>query len=306
VRVVRDETTRVLELLDGRADLVINAVSPQLLDTLRASPRLRVEAAPGSGFAYLLFNLRDPAVADPRLRQALSCALNREEIARYKFQGTARPASGMLPRGHWAYRRGSVCDDDLAAAGRLLDAAGLPDPGGGKPRLTLSYKTSTDRFRKSVAQVLAAQARRAGIALELRTLEFGTFARDLKEGNFQLATLKWSAVLEPDLLRWAYDSKFIPTEANHFEGLNRQAYASPAFDALVEAATSELDLGARAQLYRQAQDLLAQDLPVLPLWHEDVVVVRSAALVGFKPSPQGSLAGLARAQKTLVLSAEGR
>jgi peptide/nickel transport system substrate-binding protein len=297
VRTVRDETTRVLELLKGRADLAINAVSPQLLSTLQSSANVRVERVPGSGYAYLLFNLRDPALQDRRLRQAISCALTREEITRYKFEGTATPATGMLPRSHWAYSAGSVCDDDLGNASRLLDALNLPDPGHGRPRLTLSYKSSTDRFRKSVAEVIAAQERRAGVELDLKTLEFGTFSRDVKEGNFQVATLKWSAVIEPDLLRWVYDSHFVPSAANEFEGLNREEYANPAFDELVERATTVLDLDARGALYRQAQSILAEDLPVVPLWHEDVVVVHSAALQGFRASPHGWVNGLAHARK---------
>jgi peptide/nickel transport system substrate-binding protein len=295
VRTVRDETTRVLELMHGRADLVVSGISPQLLGVLRSAPGLAVETVSGTGHAYLALNLRDKTLADVRVRRALSCALDRAELAEFKFEGTATPATGLLPKNNWAYAPEPVCDNDPAQARKLLDEAGFPDPGRGRPRLVLSLKSSTDRFRKSVAGVIAAQVARAGIQLDLRSLEFGTFSRDVKEGSFQVATLKWSAVLEPDLLRWAYDSKYVPTAENHFEGLNRQAYRSASFDARVEAATAG-DATARAAAYAQAQAQLAADLPTIPLWHEDVVVVRSRALQGFRPSPHGFLGGLATAR----------
>ena len=296
-RVVRDETTRVLELLKGRADLVANAVSPAVLPMLRKEPGLRVLVRPGTGYAYLGFNLRSGPLADEKVRQAVCHLMEVKPIVEHKFHGLAEPATGMLPATHWAYAPEAGCRYDPAEAARLLDEAGYPDPDGpgGQPRLTLSLKVSTDRFRKSVALVLQEQLARGGIAVEVRSLEFGTLFNDIRRGNFEMVTLKWAAVIEPDLLRGAYHSKNVPTEENHWGGLNRGALKDSELDALLEQA-SQAEPDERKALYTKAQERLDTLLPYAPLWHESSVAVVSRRLEGFEPSAHGFLTPLARAR----------
>lgn len=297
-RVVRDETTRVLELLKGRADLVVNAVSPAVLPMLRKKPGLRVLERPGTGYAYLGFNLRSGPLADVRVRRALCHLLEVEPIVEHKFHGLAVPATGMLPTTHWAYAPTAGCQYDPAEAARLLDAAGYPDPDGpgGQPRLRLSLKVSTDRFRKSVALVLQEQLARGGVAVEVRSLEFGTLFNDIRRGNFEMVTLKWASVIEPDLMRGAYHSRNVPSEENHWGGLNRGALKDSELDALLDQA-SQAEPSERKALYARAQERLDALLPYAPLWHESSVAVVSRRLEGFEPSAHGFLTPLARARR---------
>src|SRR5262249_17025980 len=104
IRTVRDETTRVLELLKGRADVFVGvaAISPAVLPALRNYPALRVLTKPGTGYSYLGFNLRRPPFSDIRVREAVCHALDVSPIVRVKFHGLAQPATGMLPKSHWA------------------------------------------------------------------------------------------------------------------------------------------------------------------------------------------------------------
>ena len=92
VRVVRDETTRVLELLKGRADLAVNAVSPAVLPLLSDNGHLRVLTRAGTGFSYLAFNLRSGPLADARVRQAI-CPMST------RSSNTGSTASPSAPRG---------------------------------------------------------------------------------------------------------------------------------------------------------------------------------------------------------------
>ncbi len=298
LRVVRDETTRVLELLKGRADLVVNAVSPAVLPVLRQEKHLEVRTRPGTGYAYMGMNLRRGPLSDVRVRRAVCHLVKPDPIVEHKFHGLAVPATGMIPKDHWAYEETSGCRYDPALAAKLLDEAGYPDPDGpgGKPRLSLSYKTSTDRFRKAIALVLKEQLEQGGIGVELRTLEFGTFFQDVRRGNFELITLKWAAVVEPDLLRWVYASEFIPTKENNFGGLNRGAYANERLDTLLTRA-SAASREERVLLYAEAQRILDRDLPYVPLWHESAVAVVSHRLVDYVPSAHGFFTPLARARE---------
>jgi len=297
-RVVRDETTRVLTFLHGDADFLVNAVSHVLLPRLEAAPNLTVRHAPGTGYAYMAFNLRHPILSDVRVRRAIAHALDRDAIARYKFKGAATPATGMLPGRHWAFAPGRSWSHDPEAAKRLLDAAGYPDPDGDGPatRFSVTYKTSTDRFRRSIALIFVEQLRQVGIAVDLRAYEWGTFYGDIKRGRFEICTLKWTPVIEPHLMHWVFHSSSIPTEENGWRGGNRGGYENLEVDRKLDEAARLSDPDERRRRYGRVQEILADELPYVPLWHEDTVAVVSDRFAAVDVSPFGFLYPLAGAE----------
>ncbi len=306
IRTVRDQTTRVLELLKGRADLVVGAVSPSLFPALLGDGRIRIRSRPGSAYAYLGLNLRSGPLTDARVRQAICHAIDIEPLLQTKLHGMAETATGMLPRSHWAYAKTHGCHWDPARAVQLLQQAGYAGPQAGaeprtaspapRPRLHLTLKTSTDRFRKSIALVFQEQLATVGIDLEIRSLELGTFFNDVRKGNFELFALVWSQVLEPDFLRWVFSSSTIPGPENAFGGLNRMGYRNVRLDALLDRAT-QVGRDERKALYAEAQALIDADLPCIPLWHESSPAVLSARLQDYEPSPHGYLQPLASARE---------
>jgi peptide/nickel transport system substrate-binding protein len=309
IRTVGDQTTRVLELLKGRADLVVGAISPSVFPALRRAvrgdlrpneQRLRILWEPGSAYAYLGLNSRSGPLADVRVRRAICHAVDVQPILEAKFHGVAEQATGMLPRRHWAYAETPGCRRDLALATKLLGEAGyLTDHVKlDKPRLHLTLKTSTDRLRKSIALVLQEQLAQAGIDVEVRALEFGTFFNDVRKGNFEMFSLMWSQVIEPDLLRWAFSSTNIPGPNNAFTGLNRTGYRNLRLDEVLDRAT-RVEGEERIPLYAEALGLIDADLPYVPLWHESSPAVVSSRLQDFEPSPHGFLSPLARAREAV-------
>ncbi len=293
VKTVRDETTRALELEAGEADLEINALSPEILPSIERMPRLRVLSATGANTAYLVFQTSDPKVADARVREAVSLAIDRASIVRFKFHGHATVASSLLPPGNWAHAPGPAVQRDLPRARELLAEAG---DGPGHP-LSLVFESSTDRFRRSIALALASQLGEAGIDVRLRSLEFGTFFAEVNRGDFELAALKWVPILDPDLLCWAFCSGSIPTAENGWVGGNRERFRDPALDSLLLEARGSSDERLRLTDYRAAQALLARELPYVVLWHEDSVAVVRDDLEGLAVSPYGFFDGLARARR---------
>src|SRR5690606_27873105 len=156
-RTVRDETTRILELRKGRVDMLLGSISPQLLPALRRESDLSVQVEPGSGVSYLMFNLEDEILSRREVREAIALAIDREALARYKFKGAAHVADSLFRPEHWASASPRRYRRDLPRARALLDQPGFPAGAEGEPRLRLSLKTSTDRFRRSIALVMAAQ-----------------------------------------------------------------------------------------------------------------------------------------------------
>jgi peptide/nickel transport system substrate-binding protein len=292
-RVIPDGVVRALELASGSVHLVQNALEPDLLPWLAARPDLEVITSPGTTFQYLGINFRDPRLADRRVRRALAFGIDRESIVHHVLRDSARPATGLLPPAHWAYD-GDVAryDYDPSRARELLRAAGL-GPEVDAALRHLSYKTSTVELRRRIAEVFQHQLGEIGLGLDVRSYEWATFYSDIRRGNFELYSLVWVGVSDPDVYYRIFHSAMQPPV-----GTNRGAYANPEMDALVAAARATDDRVERRRLYGAVQRLAADDLPVVPLWWAENVVVKNRALQGFRPAPDGDLHALATATFT--------
>jgi peptide/nickel transport system substrate-binding protein len=293
LRIVPDAVVRVLELERGGVGFLQETLEPEILGRLRALPSLRATITPGTSVAYLAFNFRDPRLRDRRVRRAIASAIELDLLVRSFLGDTARVATGLLTPEHWAYAPVPRVRRSLRRARRLLDRAGLRDPDGPdgpRPRFRLVYKTSNQPARRRLGEAIQADLARIGIALDVRTYEWGTLFADVRSGNFELAAMTWVGIADPDLYRLAYHSTMLPPA-----GMNRGAYASRTMDRLTDAGRRTPDPAARRAIYARVQRWAARDLPVLPLWWEDRVVVATGRLDGFVPRPSGDLAGLADA-----------
>lgn len=287
---VPDATVRTLELMDGAVQLVVDDLSPDVVPRFRRDPAYQVVEAPSGDYAYLGFNLRDPALADRRVRRAIAHALDRERLVETLWRGLGVVGETMLPPGHWARDEAQpAIPHDPAAARRLLDAAGYPDPDGDgpRPRLALELKTSTTETYFLQAQVIQAMLARVGIDLTVRSLEFATFYADVQRGDFQLFTLVRTGIVDPNIYRLTLHSASTPPA-----GHNRGFYANPRFDRLVDRANLVTDRAVRRELYLEAQRILAADLPYVSLFVKESFAVMPAELAGFTPRIHRKLGSL--------------
>ena len=282
-RVIPDATTRALELSKRSADVVSNALTPDMVLTMEKDKGLEVLRGPGTIYAYLALNLRDPTLRDVRVRHALAYSINVEPIIRYLWRGEARPAYSVLPPQHWAY------DPDVARypynpalARQLLDEAGYPEKNG--VRFHLVMKTSTEESTRLLAAVLQQQLREVGIALDIRTFEFATFFSDITKGAYQLHSLRWvGGNLDPDIFEYIFATKsFAPKRAN------RTFYSNPKVDQLLEESHATLDQQQRKVLFDQVQQIVAEDLPYINLWYYDNVIVHTKRVHGIELNPSGN------------------
>jgi peptide/nickel transport system substrate-binding protein len=299
IKFVRDAAARLLMLVGGSADVLQNAVRMDLIEEVHGRPRVQIAQEPSVILTYLMMNTADPLLRDVRVRRAIALAIDRPSIIAAKYGGHAKLASGLMPEFHWAYS-GDVprYDHDPDRARRLLDEAGYPDPDGAgpRPRMRLLYKTSSDAFRVAVARVIAAQLSEVGIDVDVRSFEFATFFADVKKGSYQLASMQTNELNEPDYYHFYFHSSEIP-DARHPDGGNRWRYRSRDVDRLTEAGRRELDLGKRKAIYAEVQRLVAEDVPVVALWHEDNIVLSNVDVQGYYTTPNARLVGLASAWK---------
>jgi peptide/nickel transport system substrate-binding protein len=284
--VVPDAITSALELKKGSADIASNVVTLDMVHTLEGAPNLKVESGAGSPVVYVTFNVTDEILKNKRVRQAVACAMDRQAIVDAIWRGQARLANTLLPMGHWAAAGENDLaryPHDVARAQRLLEEAGFP-AGKDGVRIRLTMKTSTDETTRLMVTVLQQQLRAAGIRLEIRSAEFGTFYADVTRGAFQMYALRWIGSNEdPDIFRYAYGTGSFPPR-----GGNRGRYSNARVDALLAEAAGSSDRAVRKRDYVEVQQILAEELPGIPLWYPNNEVVHTRRVAGIRALGAGS------------------
>ncbi len=293
IRVVPDALMRALAYQHGTIDFIQNALDPDTLVYLeRREPAMHVYRGPSSNVQYLGLRFDHPVLGKRLVRRALALAIDRQAITRHLLRGQARLATGILPPDHWAYSdRVRRYRYKPRRARHLLDRAGLVDPDGAGPalRTTFSYKTTTRALPRRIAESIAAQLARVGIGLSIETYEWGTFYADIRRGSFDLYSLEWVGITDPDIYRRIFHSAMSPPA-----GANRGHYRNRRMDRLTVRGARASNRERRRKIYARVQRLAARDLPMIPLWWPERIVVSRRDLGDFRPDPAGGLLPLAR------------
>ena len=167
----------------------------------------------------------------------------------------------------------------------------FPDPDGEGPesRFTLSYKTSTDKTAQETARVIADMLGKVGIGVEVRAFEWGTFFGDVKAGNFQMMSLRWVGLSDPDVFHYLFHSNSVPPS-----GANRGRFISAEVDEWIEKSRITFDAEQRFGLYRRIQEKVSEECIYVSLWWLDNVVILRRGFEGFEPYAGGEYTSLSR------------
>ena len=266
---VKDPTVRVLKLLHGEVDLLQGELPPELVKYLQSKPDVIVKTSVGGNFSYLGLNFKDPILQKLKVRQAISHAIDRKQIIAKAMIQHSREADMILPPEHYTNQPNTDLtpnDYNPALAKQLLQEAGVKLP------LKLVYKTSTDAQRVRFATILQAQMVKAGIDLEIRSLDWGTFFEDVKQGNFQLYGLTWVGIKTPEIYAKAFGSQGTPPI-----GFNRGRYADAKLDKLLAE-----------ENWQAATTRIRQQLPYVPLWYEGQFAAMRNGISNYNAKPDGN------------------
>jgi len=268
LRIVPDNTTAYRMLLAGDLD------EDQMDATLKArgeSDRRFADCCRLIEFytldwSYIALNNRSPFFEDARVRRALTMLSDRAGAARDLYRGSARVISGPWAPGSPAYDASlPPLPFDPAAAKALLaeagwrdsDGDGTLDRGGRKFAFDLTVPAGFETGRQ-VSEMLAAELARAGVTARVRTLEWAAFIERVDAGQFEAASLAWSAVdPNPDPYPYWHSSQCPP------HGLNNGCYRNPEADRLMEEARRELDASKRTALFHRLQRIFRDDAPAI-------------------------------------------
>lgn len=266
---VKDPTVRVLKLLHGEVDLLQGELPPELVKYLQTKPDVIVKTSIGANFSYLGLNFEDSILQKLKVRQAIAYAIDRKQIIAKAMIQHSREADMILPPEHYTNQSNEDLtpnDYNPVLAKQLLQEAGVKLP------LKLVYKTSTDAQRIRFATILQAQMAKAGIALEIRSLDWGTFFEDVKQGNFQLYGLTWVGIKTPEIYAKAFGSQSVPPN-----GFNRGRYVDAELDKLL-AEENWPSITAR----------IRQQLPYVPLWFEGQFAAMHKGIINYNAKPDGN------------------
>ncbi|MFR9728833.1 ABC transporter substrate-binding protein [Saccharopolyspora sp. MS10] len=272
VRFVEDASARVNGLRSGEFDL-IDKVPVAQLGELRADPGLRVDAVDLPRTTALHLNTASGPFADPRLRAAAAAAIDRAGLVAGVLRGQGVPASRYFgPAVPWSARH-SPRPPDPEAARRAVDAAGAPVP--------ITIGTYPDRPElPALTTVVADELARAGFQPRIVQEPAGSIEPRILSGELDAAVYSRNQLVD------------VPDAASHLTsdfscggGFNLDHFCDPAFDALLAGLPAVGDPAARAEVFRRADDLLAERIAGIPLVHEQQRFARREAVSGVPADP---------------------
>jgi len=284
---VRENATRVQRLLRGEIHVAEN-LSPIDLERVAGSPRVAVQAQAGMNVAYLAIQMGKPPLDQLKVRRAIYQAIDKRALVQVGYGGHAEPARSLVPRALWGDDDSLVEPPYDPAAARQLLREAAQEAGFSLPlRLSLA---AMNQARPYLQQPLAIQAflkdslAQIGIELAIEARDVNQHFEHLMAGRHELGLAGWSSDnADPDNFLYTLLDPDNISEA----GNNLSRYRSPRFHELMLAGQRELDPARRRALYREAQQLVLADLPVVPLVHTELRVAHARGLAGFRLHPTG-------------------
>lgn len=283
---VLENNTRAAMLQTGEADFAYPLPYEQV-PALQGNSKLNVTIAPSIIVRYISFNMLQKPFDDLRVRQAINYAINKEALAKVAFSGFAEPAGSIVPEGVLYAHKMAPWPYDPNKARQLLKEAGYPN--GFESTLWSAYQTTT---AQKTIQFVQQQLAQVGIKLQIQALEPGQrtewvqAAPDPKTARVRMFYQGWSSSTgEAD---WALRPLLV-TEAWPPKLYNTAYYSSPVVDGAVAQALKSVKDDEKAELYKQAQEQLAKDMPVATLVTEKNLSAAAKRLSGVYVLPDGNI-----------------
>jgi len=284
-RPVVDNNTRAAMMQTNEAHFAF-PMPPETVDSLSKKPSLEVTSAPSIIHRYLSMNTLQKPFDNPKVREAINYAINKEALVKVAFSGYAIPAEGVVPHGVEYAAKLGPWPYNPAKARELLKEAGYPN--GFESTLWSAYNYTT---AQKVIQFVQQQLAQVGVKVQVQALEAGQrverveSAQDPATAPVRMYYVGWSSSTgEADwALRPLLASESLPPKM-----FNTAYYKNAEVDADIAKALVTTSSAEKARLYTDAQQRIWKDAPWVFLVTERVLSVRARNLAGFYVAPDGS------------------
>ncbi|WP_290590415.1 ABC transporter substrate-binding protein [Alicyclobacillus sp.] len=283
-QVIQDNKSRLNALQSGELD-IIDGVNPVDVQTIKSDPNLQLFLRPSNNVGYLAFNTQKKPFNDVRVRQAINMAIDKKAIVDAYFNGLATPAVTPLPPTMWGNDT-SIQDYpvDIAKAKQLLAEAGYPN--GFQTELwAMPVARPYMPDPQKIAAAIQDDLKKIGIQAKIVTYDWATYLKKTANGEHTMCLLGWSGDNgDPD------DFLYVLLDSDNAKppAQNVAFYVNPQVHQLLTQAQKETDQQKRAQLYKQAEQIIFKDAPWVPLDHSTPPLAASKKVTGFVPSATGS------------------
>lgn len=252
--IIPDPNTQLQALQNGEADYLGSLPSTQVA-TMQATPGFKVAEKIYPSPIYFGFNFKREILAKPEVRKAIAMAVNRDQILETALNGLGTTSDRFYPAViEWASNPNATAPAfDADGANALLDSAGYPKNGDSRFKLQMYYFTGWPEVQDTCT-VLQQQMKDVGIELELVSLEIGAWEEQVRAGDSDLAILGGFQGPDPANLVLR-----VSTEG----GLNLWGYSNKDLDEQLAQGDAATTQEARIPFYFKAQEIMAQDLPIL-------------------------------------------
>lgn len=296
-KIIPDIHIMLTQIKAGNVDIVGN-LDPSLIEQARAIDAFYVATNPTMVWEHIDCNLDNAILQDTGVRQAISLAIDRQTIIAEAYRNAAAAAVADQWPVSWAARKDlNPVTRNIDAAKELLKQAGWQQGADGifnkgRTRLSLSLVTTTgNKQREAAMRLLTQQLREAGIEVVPRFSEAPDFFTGILPGRrFDMALYAWYLGPDPDNSR-LWHSRNIPGPNNRYQGKNYPGWRNAEVDQLFDQANSNPDITSRRQIYYRIQELIAQEVPVIPLYFHSNIGIAKKTVLYYRPnaSPSGNL-----------------
>jgi peptide/nickel transport system substrate-binding protein len=299
-KIMPDKNDSITALSAGQIQVIasdsLDATDAPVLDTLAG---VQAHYTPGNAWEHLTFNLDNPILADPNIRQAIAFAIDRNALNTDVMAGKAEVTVDQVPPWSWAFDSTLTgYPPNLSKANQMLDAAGWSKGGDGVrakggQRLSFKYWAPPATFRSGLMGEIKQQLAQAGIEVKPETIAASQFFdssgasdQSLVARQFDIVEFAWVSSYDPgnDAL-YNLSSTNVPSKTNGFLGGDYGNYKNPRNDVLLHQLQASLDPNFRKIALKEAQGIWQSDLPVLPLLLRPITTASSPRLSGFRPTP---------------------
>ncbi|MEN6419928.1 MAG: ABC transporter substrate-binding protein [Clostridiaceae bacterium] len=266
-RPILEDSSRVIALQNGEVDVCINPPVNEL-DILASDPNVTVFERAGSRLFYFAFNVTKAPWDNKTLRQAVACAINRNDVLEVAVSGKGTPQTTILNRGLWGfYDDMEGFDYDVERAKSLMTEAGYPDGG-----IDTTLLIANSSPYKEIAQVIQGNLKEIGINVEIQTVDDATLKELCKAGDQDLYLWRWN---EDSKVDFVYRDLFYTGSGSNFHH-----YSNPRADELTDLVATEKDQAKRVEYSNELQTLLVDDCPQVPLYIANLVIAYNKNLKG--------------------------